>query len=158
MNNSYHAKIADIKELYYFHSDHVRWLNPKNDFDLIKEYFGCYDIHNDTDTYFGISLKDIEKEYTIDEISSGRLCAYVENNRILSLAGVAFCAGQEWEICAVSTLLGFTGNGFSKAVCSFIAKWILEHHHTAICETNSANFAMQAVLSQIGMTRYCPTP
>lgn len=156
MDHSYYAKISDINELHCFYSNNVRWLKPEMDYELIKEYFSCFDIHNDTDVYFGINLKDIKTSYSTDVSNIGRLCGFIENGKILSLAGVEFCAQTEWEICAVSTRSDYVGNGFSKAVCSFIAKYILEHNRTAICETNSSNFAMQAVMKQIGMKQYYP--
>ncbi len=156
MEHSYYAKIADINELHCFYSNHVRWLNPETDFDIIKEYFSCFDIHNDTDTYFGINLKDIKTAYSQDERNIGQLCGFIQNGKILSLAGVEFCSQKEWEICAVSTHPDYIGNGFSKAVCSFIAKYILEHNRTAICETNPSNYAMQAVMKRIGLKRYYP--
>ena len=152
--DSYYAKIEDIDKLRYFYSDHVRWLNPEADFDLLREYFSCFGIRFDTDTYFGISLKEIKTSYSVGEHSTGYLCGFIKNGKVLSLAGVEFCSPNEWEICAVSTHPDYTGNGFSKAVCSFIAKYILEHNRTAICVTNPSNFAMQAVMRQIGMNRY----
>ncbi|MBE6639641.1 MAG: GNAT family N-acetyltransferase [Ruminococcaceae bacterium] len=156
MDHAYYARMEDINELHCFYSDHVRWLNPETDFDLIKEYFSYFDIHNDTDTYFGINLKDIKTDYSINEYNAGHLCGVIVDGKVLSLAGVAFGSQKEWEICAVSTHPDYMGNGFSKAVCSFIAKYIIEHNHAAICQTHPSNFAMQAIMRQIGMKQYYP--
>ena len=156
MNSSYYAKITDINELRCFCSERVRFLDPEEDFELLKEYFSNFGIHTDTDTYFGINLKDVKKEYAVDGTGIGRLCALVENRRILSLAGVEFCSKEAWEIRAVSTHPNHVGRGFSKAVCSFAAKYVLLSGRAAICETHLSNSAMQSVMHRIGMKQYRP--
>ncbi|MBQ8399908.1 MAG: GNAT family N-acetyltransferase [Clostridia bacterium] len=156
MEHSYYAKITDIHELHYFHSDYVRWLDPEADFQPIKEYFCNFDIHNDTDTYFGINLKELKTTYSLHKHAAGRLCGFIENGKILSFANVEFCTQKEWELGAISTHPDYMGKGFSKAVCSFATRYILEHHRVAICQTHPSNFAMQAVMKQIGMKQYLP--
>lgn len=131
-------------------------VKPKIDFDMIKEYFSHFDVHDNGDTYFGITLEDIKTAYLIDKCSTGYLCGFIENGKILSLAAVEFSSQVNWEICGVSTHPNHMGKGLSKAVCSFIAKYILEHDHVAVCETNSSNFPMQAVMKKIGMKQYYP--
>ena len=157
MDRAYYAKIEDINKLHCFDSEYVRWLNPETDFDLIAEYFSCFGICGDTDTYFGISLNELKTAYLTDECNVGYLCGFIKNGKVLSLAGVEFSSQKQWEICAVSTRPECTGNGFAKSVCSFAAKYILEQHRTAICVTNPSNLAMQAVMRQIGMIRYYPS-
>ena len=156
MNSSYYAKITDINELRCFCSERVRFLDPEEDLELIKAYFELFGICNETDTYFGINLKDVKKEYAVDGSGIGRLCAWVENRRIPSLAGVEFCSKEAWEIRAVSTHPDYAGRGFSKAVCSFAAKYVLLCGRAAICETHLSNHAMQAVINRIGMKQYRP--
>lgn len=154
MNSSYYCRLTNIKQLRFFYSSNVRWINTDVEYDFIKEYFGHFNVHNDTDTYFGINLANIKKEYSINEFHKGRLCGYIADNKILSLAGVEFGSSDEWEICAVSSRPDYKNKGYSKAVCSFIAKYILENNKHAICETNITNFSMQKVTKQIGMTQY----
>ncbi|MBT5873638.1 MAG: hypothetical protein HOH43_09480 [Candidatus Latescibacteria bacterium] len=154
MNSSYYGCITDIRQLHRFHSDNVRWLDPSVDYDLIEEYLSYFNVHSATDTYFGISLKRIQDDYSIDEDRNGRLCGFVADGRILSLAGVEVYSPTEWKLCAVSSHPAHRNKGHSKATCSFVAQYILEANKRAICETNITNLAMQSVLRQIGMTQY----
>lgn len=156
MDTSYYCKINDLTQLNYYHSDYVRWLDPIADYELIKDYFSYFNVHNTTDTYFGISLDNMIVEWSDNETGIGRLCAYVNNNEILSFAGVEYISPKCWEIRAVSSRPDQLNNGYSKYVCSFIAKYILEQGKQAICETNISNYAMQSVTKKIGMKRYDP--
>ena len=154
MNSSYYCKLTDINQLCFFYSSNVRWLNVDIDYNLIKEYFSNFNVYNITDTYFGISLANARKDYSIDEFHKGRLCGYIMDNKILSLAGVEFVSSDTWEICAVSSHPDYRNKGYSKSVCSFVAKYILENNKQAICETNISNYVMQKITQQIGMVQY----
>ena len=156
MDTSYYCKIDDIKQLNYYHSDNVRWLDPVNDYELIKHYFRYFNVHNPTDTYFGISLENMKYDWSDKGTSIGKMCAYIANNKILSFAAVEYNTSDIWEIRAVSSRPDCLNNGYSKCVCSYIAKYILEHDKQAICETNISNFAMQSVTQKIGMVQYNP--
>ena len=156
MNSSYFCKISNIGDLHYFSSENVRWLDPDSDYDLIKDYFRYFDVIDITDTYFGISLNNIKREWSYDQIRKGRLCAYISDNEILSFAGVEYISSDMWEIRAVSSRPDCNNKGYSKCVCSFIAKYILEQGRQAICETNISNYAMQKVTKLIGMVQYHP--
>lgn len=156
MEISYYCKISDISQLIYYHSYNVRWLDPDTDYELIRDYFSYFNVHNTTDTYFGISLDNMKADWSDTQTAIGKLCAYVENNEILSFAGVEYTATDTWEIRAVSSRPDQQSKGYSKRVCSFIAKYILEHGKQAICETNITNCAMQSVTKKIGMIQYNP--
>ena len=156
MDTSYYCKISEISQLHYYRSDKVRWLDPVADYDLIKDYFSYFNVHNTTDTYFGISLDNMIGDWSNDEAGTGKLCAYIENGEILSFAAVDYDSSECWEIRAVSSKPNHLNNGYSKCVCSYIAKYILEQGKQAICETNISNFAMQNVTKKIGMVQYNP--
>ena len=156
MDTSYYCKITDISLLNYFHSDSVRWLNTDFDYDLIKDYFSYFNVHNTTDTYFGISLDNMKEDWTGSDAGIGKLCAYIEDNEILAFAAVEYADSDTWELRAVSTRPDQQNKGFSKYVCSFIVKYILDCGRKAICETNISNFAMQMVTKNIGMIQYKP--
>lgn len=81
---------------------------------------------------------------------------YIVNNEILSFAGVEYNSPETWEIRAVSSRPDLLNQGYSKCVCSFIAKYILDMGRQAICETNVSNVAMQSVTKKIGMVKYDP--
>lgn len=156
MDTSYYCKIDDINKLIYYHSDNVRWLDPVNDYELIKDYFSYFNVHNTIDTYFGISLDNMKGDWSDNKTAIGKLCAYIVNNEILSFAGVEFNSLETWEIRAVSSRPDLQNHGYSKCVCSFIAKYILDMGRQAICETNVSNVAMQSVTKKIGMVKYDP--
>ena len=154
MSRSYCGTITGDGRLRCFHSDNVRWLDPRADYDPIEEYFSHFNVHSATDTYFGISLSRIQNDYSSDEDSRGRLCGYVADGKILSLAGVRFNSPSEWDLCAVSSHPAHRNKGHAKATCSFVAQFILEADRRAVCETNITNSAMQSVLEQIGFEQY----
>lgn len=156
MYTSYYCKISDIIKLHYYHSDKVRWLSPIADYELIKDYFSCFNVHNVTDTYFGISLDNMKVDWADNDTAIGKLCAYIDNGKILSFAAVEYASSDSWEIRAVSSNPNHLNNGYSKCVCSFLAKYILEQGKEAICETNISNYAMQSVSKKIGMVQYNP--
>lgn len=156
MGTSYYCKIGDISKLHYYHSDNVRWLDPIADYELIKDYFSYFNVHNTTDTYFGINLENMVADWSDNQNAIGKLCAYIVNNEILSFAGVEYASSEFWEIRAVSSRPDQQNHGYSKCVCSFVAKFILEQGKQAICETNISNYAMQSVTKKIGMVQYNP--
>lgn len=156
METSYYCKISDISKLNYYHSDNIRWLDPIADYELIKDYFSYFNVHNTTDTYFGISLDNMIDDWSDKEAAIGKMCAYIVNNEIFSFAGVEYATSEAWEIRAVSSRPDLQNQGYSKCVCSFIAKFILEQGKEAICETNITNHAMQSVTKKIGMVQYNP--
>jgi|GEM_PF-515310 len=132
-------------------STSVRWLCPDADFGLIQSYFWHFNVFTDDDTYFGISLRHLRDEYSGTGPCKGRLCGYILDGTIVSLAGVEYALPECWEISAVSTLPTQTGKGYSTAVCAFLARNILGNGKQAFCETNRCNFAMQRVLQKIGI-------
>lgn len=75
MDTSYYCKIDDINKLIYYHSDNVRWLDPINDYELIKDYFSYFNVHNTIDTYFGISLDNMKEDWSDNKTAIGKLCA-----------------------------------------------------------------------------------
>lgn len=156
MEASYYCKIKDISQIHDYCSDNVRWLDPVNDYELIKDYFSYFNVHNSTDTYFGISLDNMIDDWSDNKMAIGRLCGYVLDNEILSFAAIEYASNDIWELRAVSTRPDLRSQGRSKCVCSFIVKYILEQGKQAICETNISNFAMQSVTKKIGMVQYNP--
>ena len=156
METSFFCKISNISQLNNYHSDNVRWLDPVADYELIKKYFSHFNVYNTTDTYFGISLDNMKNDWSDNKARIGKLCAYIRDNEILSFAGVEYTSPDSWEIRAVSSRPDSLNNGYSKCVCSFIAKYILEQGKQAFCETNISNFAMQSVTGEIGMVQYDP--
>ncbi len=153
MRTSYVYKISNIKKLEYFPNKNVRWLNISKDYDMIKEYFKLFDADIESrelnSMYFGTYVYD----YDDSEKSKGKMCAFVENNEILSFATVMFISKNTYELCAGSTNPLHLCKGYSKSVCSFIAKYVLENNKKLICETNKENLAAQKLLRGIGMRK-----
>lgn len=156
METSYYCRINDIRRLHDYYSANVRWLDPYADYELIKEYFSYFNVHNTTDTYFGISLDNMMKDWSDNHMAIGKLCAYIINGEILSFAAVEYASNDSWELRAVSSRPDHPNQGYAKCVCSFVVKYILEQGKQAICETNISNFAMQNVTKKIGMVQYNP--
>ncbi len=150
---TFKCEMNNVNQLKYHHSDKVRWLDVSIDYDMIKKYFILFDAdiesREQNSMYFGIYVHD----YSGIEPTKGKLCAWVENDEILSFGGVEFISTTEWEVCAGSTHPNHLNKGYSKAVCSFILKYILENGKKAICETNINNKASQRVLQEVGMIR-----
>ena len=156
METSYYCRINDISHFHYYHSSNVRWLDPLDDYELIKDYFSYFNVHNTTDTYFGISLDNMADEWSDDKLAIGKLCAYILDNEILSFAAVEYASNDVWELRAVSTRPDKQNHGYSKCVCSFVVEYILKQGKQAVCETNLLNHAMQSVTKKIGMVQYNP--
>lgn len=150
---TFKCKLDNITQLRSFHSDKVRWLDVVKDYEMIKEYFKLFNVNIESreknSMYFGIYVND----YSGIEPTKGKLCAFVDKDEILSFGGVEFTSADIWEIRAGSTNPQYLNKGYSKVVCSFIAKYILDNKKIAICETNIDNKAAQKVLQEIGMTR-----
>ena len=77
--------------------------------------------------------------------------AVVENDEILALAGAMHMTERNWEIADVYTLPKHRGKGLAKIVCSFTAKYILEHGKQATCNTEIDNISMSKVMDSLGM-------
>lgn len=69
---------------------------------------------------------------------------------ILSFAGVEYISDDIWEICAGGTHPQYLKRGYSSAVCSFAAEYILSSGRSAFCEINAENRAAQKGLERIG--------
>jgi len=153
---TFNCKLNNIEHLKDFNSNNlnkVRWLDVVKDYDMIKEYFKLFNVDIESkeknSMYFGIYIND----YSGAAPAKGKSCALIYEDKILSFAVVKFKSTDSWEICAGSTHPQHFNKGYSKAVCSFIAKYILDNKKTAICETNINNKAAQKVLQAIGMFR-----
>jgi ribosomal protein S18 acetylase RimI-like enzyme len=159
MEKSYYCKMDSIKQLNFYCSDKVRWLDIVKDYDMIKEYFKVFNVdieaREPNRMYFGINIDN----YSETEPNIGKLCAFIYENKILafgvlSYEKVDYISADAWEICAGSTHPEYFNRGYAKAVCSFIAKYILENNKQAVCETNINNIAAQKVLQGIGMVQF----
>lgn len=156
MDKSYFCKIDNIQDLKYYYSDKVRWLDIVKDYNMIKEYFKLFDAdiesRNPNKMYFRININD----YSEIEPHKGKLCGLIDENKILAFGAVSYeevdyVLTDAWEIRAGSTHPQYLSRGYAKAVCSFIAKYILENNKQAVSETNINNIAAQKVLQGIGM-------
>ena len=145
--------LEDINQLFAFASDKVRWLDIARDYVMIKEYFSLFgagiESRNPEVMYFGINVHN----YSNTETTKGKLCALIDGGKILSFGGIEYISPDTWEMCAGSTHPQHRSKGFSKAVCSFLARYILENGRQAVCETNLDNHAAQKALREIGMLR-----
>lgn len=143
--------IKSPAQLVLFPAKQVRWLSIAEDYAMIAQYFRLFNADiasTERDTmYFCIDVR----QYGDAPQAKGRLCAWIENGQILSFGGVDYVSQDTWEIVAGSTHPKHTGKGYSKAVCSFLAQYILENGKQAICETNKQNLAAMRVLQGIGM-------
>jgi RimJ/RimL family protein N-acetyltransferase len=137
MGEYYSCKLDKPEQLIYFYSDKVRWLDLDKDWDMIFEYYKLY------------PGDDIRKEDFMDP--PWKLCAFVEDGRILSYAGCLYMSDRNWEIGAVGTHPEHRNKGYAKMVCSYIAKYILDNNKRATCNTGIHNTAMQRVMKGIGM-------
>jgi len=151
MDTSYFCKMDNIKQLKFYYSEKVRWLDSVEDYDLIKEYFKLFDVDIESrkpnKMYFGININDYSKTGP----NIGKMCAFIDENKILSFGVVEYTSADIWDLCAGSTHPEYFNRGYSKYVCSFIVKYILDNNRHAHCETNINNIAAQKVLQGIGM-------
>ena len=137
MSDFYSCKLDKNEQLNYYPSNKVRWLDLDSEFEMVREYYSL------------ISSVDINKEDFIDP--QWKMCALVDDEKILAYAGVLFMTHSNWEIGAVSTHPEQRNKGYAKNVCSFIAKFILENGKQATCNTDINNHAMRKVMTDIGM-------
>jgi len=151
---SFYCKIDSIEKLKSHPSDKVRWIEMPHDFEMLMEFAKAHGIDITSKVphtmYFGIYV-DENLEIQPDD---AKLCAYIDGGNILSLAArfISDDLSDAWEIGAVSTHPQHLRQGYSKAVCSVAAKYILENGKLAVSETHIDNIAMQKVFLSIGMT------
>jgi len=83
---SFFCKIDSIDKLKLHPSNNVRWIEMPNDFEILREYFEVFDIDifskDQYSMYFGINVNE-NLEIQPDD---AKLCAYIEDEKILSLA------------------------------------------------------------------------
>lgn len=141
MSKEYY-KLSKMEKLNVLKSSNVYFIDWEKDFVIINKYyqenFEIYDLKkNDPD--------DFEVVNTV---------AYIHNNEILSLAVIYNINETELEIGAVSTPLRHRKNGYSTAVVSKAAEYILSQNKTASITTNEDNIAMQRVAKKVGFEKY----
>ena len=130
----YSRKLEGLNQL-IFHDGNVSKLNPDNpsDYKMLQVFYLPF--------WPDMQRKDLDWDYF----------AVIENDEIFSLAGAMHMTEYNWEIAGVYTLPKHRGKGLAKAVCSFTAKYILEHGKQATCNTEIDNISMSKVMDSIGM-------
>jgi len=123
-------------QLIDFPSEHVRWLDLQEDWPAIAAHY----------QRLGVTITQADFP-----VNQWKLCAWVEDGEICSMAGVMFMTIQNWEIGAVSTHSLYFGRGYAKAVCAFAARYILVHGKRVTCNTAADNLPMRRVMQAIGM-------
>ncbi|MDR0916607.1 MAG: GNAT family N-acetyltransferase [Oscillospiraceae bacterium] len=147
MNETYICKIDDPAQLVPHSADNVRWVDTVRDLEMLKAYCAWFDVGDIREDYFGF---DITRQFGTEQ-RKWRVCSYIENGEILSLARVKFVSETEWEISAGSTRPHYRNKGYMTAVAYFLAEYTLRNHKRATCCTNISNLAAQRVMHQIGM-------
>jgi RimJ/RimL family protein N-acetyltransferase len=141
MSKEYY-KLSKKEKLDVHTNSNVYFIDWKKDFGIINTYFqdnfGIYDL----------------KKNDPDDFAVVKTVAYIHNNQILSLAVIYNIKETELEIGAVSTAPRHRKNGYSTAVVSKAAEYILSQNKTVSITTNEDNTAMQRVAKKVGFEKY----
>jgi RimJ/RimL family protein N-acetyltransferase len=124
--------------------ENVLWLDKNVDYELARMYWQEWE-----QTLAHTTWKKAH-EYGY------RYAAIIENNQIISSAGVWQFSENWWEVVAVSTLENRRRKGYSKSVVAFITSYILKSGHLATCSTDDNNFAMIATAKSLGFQQISP--
>jgi len=116
----------------------ARWLERDADYELAKDYWRDLRL----DLLHSTWLKAHEFGY--------QYAAIVENDRIVSCAGVWRFSEEAWEVAAVSTLESFRRKGYSKSIVAFVTAFILKAGRLATCSTSDDKIAMIATAKSVG--------
>ena len=147
----YGCKLDRLSQLILHSSEHVRWLSLPEDFPMLRAYYLLRS--NEAGHANAIAFAENMSPADFPE-DQWKLCAWVEEDEIRSMAGVIFMTKRNWEIGAVHTHPQYRGKGCAKAVCAFAAEYILRHGKRATCSTALDNVAMRRVMQNIGMVSH----
>ena len=119
----------------------IRWLKPDTDHELAKEYWGERE-------------QDLSYEPWVQAHKLGtQYAALVQDDKIVSRAGVWRYSDEAWKVAAVSTLDGFCHKGHTKRIGAFVAAYILASGRLATCSTDDGNIAMIATAKRVGFQK-----
>lgn len=141
MSKEYY-KLSKMEKLNVLKSSNVYFIDWEKDFVIINKYY-----------QENFEIYDLKKNDP-DDFDVVNTVAYIHNNEILSLAVIYNINETELEIGAVSTPLRHRKNGYSTAVVSKAAEYILSQNKTASITTNEDNIAMQRVAKKVGFEKY----
>lgn len=77
-------------------------------------------------------------------------CAFIEDEKIVSLAAVWKYSKEKWEVAAVNTRKNYENLGLAKKVVSFVTNYILSNNKIPTLTTDKDNIAMQKVAEKVG--------
>ena len=77
----------------------------------------------------------------------------MQDDKIVSCAGVWRYSDEAWEVAAVGTLDGFCHKGHTKRIGAFVAAYILASGRLATCSTDDGNIAMIATAKRVGFQK-----
>ena len=138
-NKDFYYKARELEKINIYSHEGIRFLDWEEDFELINQYY--------IDA-FGIT--DMQRHNDGDAV---KVVALVINNKIVSQSVILTIRENELEIGAVSTIDSERNKGYSRAVVSAAAKYIIEQGTIASLTTGSNNFPMQRVAELVGMER-----
>lgn len=145
-NKDCYYKIKELDKIKTYPHEGIRFLDWEEDFDMINQYyidaFGITDMQKEHD------VEDAEEDYVCEKV-----VALVINNKIVSQAVILRIHEAELEIGAVSTMKGEKNKGYSRAVVSASAEFIIKQGKIASLTTGCHNYPMQRVAEIVGMDR-----
>jgi len=122
----------------------VQWLQKDVDYGLARDYWQNSRSPLTHPTW--IMAHSIGYQYA----------AILDQEQVISLAGVWRFSDSAWDVAAVSTLEPFQRQGFAKQVVSFVTAYILDANHLATCSTGDTNLAMIATARSVGFQQISP--
>ena len=116
----------------------VRWLDKAAEYELARRYWEGFG----QDLTYCTWDKAHEFGYSY--------AALIEDDHILSSAGVWRFSDEVWEVSAVSTWTAYRRLGYSRRVVTFVTAYILSEGRLPVCSTTDGNQAMTATALSVG--------
>jgi len=134
----YLYRISNVEKLITFSNDDIVWLSAKKHHVMIKEFIDANDIIT------GISVFDECLENGIN------YCALIKDKKILAMGCVERYSDLIWEVADIKVHQAHRGNGYGKAITSFISNYILVNGRSVTGYTRENNLAMRKIFTNLG--------
>ena len=145
MDETKYAKLICSSETFCPHpSDCLRWWSESD----WEEYFQA------TDGSLSWGASPFSKEEWKNLYAEGyRYCAALQEGRSVAVAGLWPRSEEEWEVIAMGTALRVRGQGYGKAIVSFVTQSILDSGRNATITIRKGNAPMLQVAARVGFKR-----